>query len=307
MIHIPFSLQPGYTEAVLFSRRVNKGLSGKAIRRENTKVMHIQQQQTVLLDWFRSVDSCIIAFSGGLDSSVVAKAANLALGENALAVMATSPTCFHGEIEEAEAVAQAIRIRFVSLPSEEMQSADFIANSPQRCYYCKQIRFRAIRDYALSHGFIMILDGSNADDATDYRPGRRAVDEFGLRSPLAELGFDKKTIRRLARSWNLPNSEKPASPCLATRIAYGLEITEEKLRRIEGAENVLHSLNFSSVRVRLHSDELARIEVDEDQASRLFDPAISEKVIKELKKLGFHYITVDLEGFRSGSMNVDLS
>ncbi len=262
---------------------------------------------TLLLDWFRCVDSCVVAFSGGLDSTVVATAAAKALGnradDKAIAVMATSATCTESELEDAKAVAAAIPIRFVSFAGSEMADERFTANDKERCYFCKRIRFQAIREYAEANGIKTVLDGSNADDLNDYRPGRRAVAEFGIRSPLAELGFDKKTVRALARLWNLPNCDKPAAPCLATRIAYGLEITEERLRKIEAAEKILTGLHFSPVRVRLHSDDLARIEVAEEQIARLTETKVREHLLHELRPLGFRHIACDLCGFRSGSMN----
>ena len=259
--------------------------------------------RTALLDWFKSMNSCVVAFSGGLDSTVVAKAASLVLGGNTVAVMAIGPTCYDGEIEEAETVAAAIPIRFVSFSSFEMRDDRFISNDLERCYYCKKIRFKAIREYADSEGIDAVLDGSNADDQSDYRPGRRAVEEFGLRSPLAELGFGKETVRQLARFWKLPNSEKPASPCLATRLAYGLTITEDRLRRIEAAENILRSMNFSPVRVRLHPDELVRIEVPQNRLEEFLDSTVRTEIVDEFRRLGFRRISLDLEGFCSGSMN----
>ncbi len=255
-----------------------------------------------LCAWFHPLDSCVVAFSGGLDSTVVAKAAAIQLGENAVAVMATGATCTEKEVEDAEAVAAAIPIRFITFSSPEMLDERFTANDVERCYYCKRLRFQAIREYAALNGIATVLDGSNADDLDDFRPGRKAA-LFRLRSPLAELGFDKNSVRTLARSWNLPNSEKPASPCLATRIAYGLRITEDRLRKIEKAENLLNELRFSPVRVRLHSDELVRIEVAEDKIVRLLETPIRERILRDFGQLGFTHISVDLHGFRSGNMN----
>lgn len=260
--------------------------------------------QEKLLDWFRPFHSCIVAFSGGLDSSVVAKAAAMVLGEKALAIMAVSPTSFRNERKEAEQVANAIGIRFQVFPSPEMELESFYENGPERCYYCKWIRFQEIKNLADEQGVELLVDGSNGDDRNDYRPGHKAVKEFGFQSPLAELGFDKNLVREIARAWKLPNCEKPASPCLATRIAYGLPITEERLRRIEAAEDFLLSLGFSPLRVRLHPNDLARIEVPQNQLERFFQQDIRGMILEKFKELGFSHISVDLDGFRSGSMNV---
>lgn len=261
------------------------------------------EESQQLLNWFRGHDAAVVAFSGGLDSSVVAKAAALALGEGARAVMAVSPTCFEAEPDEARSVAEAVGIHFVRLESSEMNDEAFTANDPDRCYYCKRIRFREICRYAEEQGIELVLDGSNADDRNDYRPGSRAVRELDIRSPLQELDFGKQTVRELARLWQLPNSERPASPCLATRIAYGLEITEDRLRQIERGERFLASLGFSPIRVRLHPDALARIEVPPEQLDRLCEAGVRKKIVAEFRAIGFRYISAELQGFRSGSMN----
>ncbi len=256
-----------------------------------------------LLDWFRDHSAAVVAFSGGLDSSVVAKAATMALGENVWAVMAVSPTCFKNEVEEARAVAGYIGIRFAVLESGEMDDPAFTANDPRRCYHCKRIRFGDIRRFATERNIDLVADGSNADDRNDYRPGSRAALEWKVRSPLSELELGKETIRELARFWHLPNSEKPALPCLATRFAYGLEITPAQLRQVERAEQFLISQGFSPVRVRLHPDGLVRIEVVPDQLDRLWTQEIRGQIVEEFLEIGFHFISVDLRGFRSGSMN----
>ena len=256
-----------------------------------------------LLDWFRPFRSCVVAFSGGLDSSVAAKAAVLALGDAAEAVLAYSPSSLRNEVDDARAVAAAIPIRCHAFPSREMDDDAYAANDRDRCYYCKKIRFADVCRYAAERGQEVVVDGSNADDLDDYRPGRRAMMEFGIRSPLAELGITKAQAREIARRWKLPNSEKPASPCLSTRLAYGLRITEERLRRVEAAEEFLRTRGFSPLRVRLHADDLARIEVAPEQISRLAEP--NTELAEEFQRLGFRFVCVDLQGFRSGSMNAD--
>lgn len=256
-----------------------------------------------LIRWFQPVRSCVVAYSGGLDSSVVAKAAALALGEKALAIMAVGDTSFQGECEKARQLAESIPIRFQAFNSPEMGDPKFTENSPDRCYHCKRIRLGMIQQQAQLEQFDCVVDGSQADDQADFRPGRKALAELGFRSPMQELGFNKQTVRRIAKHWELQNHDQPAMSCLATRIAYGLTINSERLRRIDQAERFLTSLGFQSHRVRLHPDELARIEVLDKQMDRIMQPDIRTAIVKEFHNLGFHYISFDLEGFRSGSMN----
>ncbi len=256
-----------------------------------------------LLHFFRRHSAAVVAFSGGLDSSVVAKAAALVLGKNAHAVMAVSATNSEKEVDDAKTVAQHIGIPFTPLKTSEMNDAAFLSNQPDRCYHCKRIRFGHLRHFADEHDIALLVDGSNAEDKQDYRPGKRAGQEWAVRSPLAELGLNKAAVRKLARFWNLPNSEKPAAPCLATRLAYGLKITEERLRCVEQAEQFLMSLGFSTVRVRTHPDHLARIEVAEGDMERLWLPENRTRILSALRALGFCHVSVNLASFRSGSMN----
>lgn len=259
-----------------------------------------------LLAWMKDFSSLALGFSGGLDSSVVAMAAKLALGDSTVAITAVSPVHPETEIELARKIAAWIGIRHVELPGREMNDPRFLPNDPERCYYCKRIRFEDMISYANSFGIAAVLDGSNADDAHDYRPGGRAVRELGVRSPLAELGITKTTVRRLAAAWNLPNVAKPPEPCLASRFAYGEPITAERLRDIEEAEAFLRSLGFSETRVRWHGKGLVRIEVKSDQIPKLTEPEIRGIIVQKFKSLGFVQVSLDLEGFRSGSMNMQI-
>ncbi len=256
-----------------------------------------------LIEWFRPVPACVVAFSGGLDSSVVAKAAALALGDKAVAVIASSPTSLQHEVNDARSVAEAIQIRFVAFSSTEMDDPRYVANDRERCYYCKQIRFGAIRRFATEQRIETVVDGSNADDLNDFRPGRRAQQELEIRSPLAELGITKPQVRELARLWELPNSEKPATPCLGTRLSYGLKITEERLRRVETGEEFLREFGFFPNRVRIHSDDLVRIEIPAGEIAKLVEPLNRIRIIAHFRKLGFRYVCIELQGFQSGSMN----
>lgn len=273
------------------------------MKEDREDIEHLSQK---LLDWFRPFSSCLVAFSGGLDSSVLAKAASEALGEKAVAAMAWSASTFYGETEEAEQTAAWIPIRLVLFKSGEADDPDYLRNDSQRCYYCKRIRFRELTEYARRKGLEIVVDGSNRDDADDYRPGRRAVEELGIRSPLAELGLDKPAIRRLAEFWELSNRGKAASSCLSTRLAYGVPITERRLRAVEEAEAALRLLGMDPVRVRLHPDRLVRIELPPDQWARFAEPALRQEIAELFKNLGFAFVSLDLEAFRSGSMNVML-
>ena len=260
--------------------------------------------EETLIDWFRKFDSCLVAFSGGLDSSVVAKAACLALGEKSLAVTAWSASSFQYEQEFAINIAKQIGIRFMLVESHEFDDPLYIQNDKQRCYHCKRIRFAEIIRLASEQGFAMVVDGSNADDAFDYRPGKRAVEELGVRSPLMELGIAKPQAREIAKKWNLSNWNKPASPCLSTRVAYGKPLSGGLLRRIEKAELLLESLGFSSIRVRIHDDNIVRIEVAPNQIPRLFEPPVRDAIAVVFRDIGFQFISVDLFGYQSGGMNI---
>lgn len=258
---------------------------------------------SALRDWFQSFDSVLVAFSGGLDSTVVAKAAALTLQKKATAVFVASPSGTEHETGQAIAVATTIPIELVVFSCNELENPDYAKNLPDRCYHCKKFRFQEMTKFAAEKNFSVVVDGSQADDLSDFRPGFRAVKEFNVRSPLAELGFDKNAVRELARHWQLPNAEILPSPCLSTRLAFGLPITEKRLRTVEQAETMLVSLGFSQLRVRVHSDELVRIEVPTDQLPRLTDNENCDRIIEVFRALGFRYITADLEGFRSGSFN----
>jgi uncharacterized protein len=263
----------------------------------------LQRKREQLIDRLRSLRRCVVGFSGGIDSSVLARAAREALDEEALAVTAVSASSATGEVAEAEAIAREIGIRHEVLPSEEMEDADYLQNDALRCYHCKRVRFRQIVEYAKSKGFPYVLEGSNADDRQDYRPGTKAVKELEVLSPLAEANLSKPELRELARDWGLPNWDKPATPCLSTRIAYGIPITELLLRRIDRAESLFREQGFPEYRVRCHAEDLARIEVPPSEIERLFDSKLRHHLVRAMKSLGFRFVTIDLEGFRSGSMN----
>ncbi len=245
--------------------------------------------------------SCLVAFSGGVDSAVVAKAAQLALGARAIAVTGVSASLAAGELETAQRIAQAIGIRHEIVATEELADAEYLENRPNRCWHCKDELYRQLETLAERWECEWLVNGANADDLSDFRPGLRAADEHRVRSPLAECGFDKSTVRQIARHWRLEVWDKPATPCLSSRVVYGLEITPERLKRIDQAEQMLRELGLSNVRVRYHHDDLARLEVALDELPVLCASDVRPQVVERLRELGFRYVTIDLEGFRSGS------
>jgi pyridinium-3,5-biscarboxylic acid mononucleotide sulfurtransferase len=247
-----------------------------------------------------NLKSCAIAYSGGVDSTFLSKVAYDVLREKALAVTATSSTYPARELKDAKHYAQEIGISHIVIRSEELEIPQFSDNPPDRCYYCKKELFQKIVQIAQDHHLNAVLDGSNADDTFDYRPGARARTELGIRSPLKEVGLTKQEIRELSSQMHLKSSEKPAFACLASRFPYGTKITKERLKQIESAEEFLFSLGFKQYRVRYH-DHIARIEVPQDEIPAII--AYSPRIIKRFKTLGFTYITLDLEGYRTGSLN----
>ncbi len=245
--------------------------------------------------------SCLVAFSGGVDSAVVAKAAQLALGDRAIAVTGVSASLAAGELETAQRIARAIGIRHETVATEELADAEYLENRPNRCWHCKDELYQQLEALANRWECESIVNGANADDLNDFRPGMRAADEHRVRSPLAECGFDKRAVRQIAQHWELEVWNKPATPCLSSRVVYGLEITPEMLNRIDQAEQMLRELGLSNVRVRYHHDDLARLEVALDDLPLLSTGDVRPQVVDRLRELGFRYVTIDLEGYRSGS------
>jgi uncharacterized protein len=259
-----------------------------------------QEKLKQLQQFLLNLNSCAIAYSGGVDSTFLIKVAYDTLGKNALAVTATSSTYPQRELADAKQFAEEIGIPHMIIESEELDISEFSGNSLDRCYYCKKELFQKIQQIAKDHRLNAVLDGSNADDTFDYRPGARARNELGVRSPLKEVGFTKQEIRDLSASLHLKSSEKPAFACLASRFPYGVKITKERLKQIEAAEEYLFSLGIRQCRVRFH-DPIARIEVLPEDISTILTHA--QKIIKRFKTLGFTYITLDLQGYRTGSLN----
>jgi uncharacterized protein len=256
-----------------------------------------------LLDVLRGFGSAAVAFSGGIDSTVVAQAAQLALSTRAVAVTADSPSVPRAEIEEARRLAQRIGIRHQVVSTTEFADANYVRNDGSRCYFCKSELYSRIESLLPRLNAAVICSGANLDDQGDYRPGLKAAAEHRVRHPLQEAGFTKADVRALALAWELPTWDKPASPCLSSRLAPGVEVTPQRTARVEAAEAYLHSLGYRECRVRLHEGELARVEVPLAQLSRLLEPAVHQELVRRLKELGFRFVTLDLEGFRSGNLN----
>ena len=247
-----------------------------------------------------------VAFSAGVDSTLLLKAAHEALGDNVLAVTGKSLAFPERENEEAHSFCESLGIRQITVEFDQTAVAGFCENPPERCYLCKRELFSAFLQVAHENGYAELIEGSNTDDLNDYRPGMRAVRELSVRSPLQEVGLSKLEIRELSAELNLPTWNKPSFACLATRFPYGERITKEGLRAVGEAEEYLIALGFRQVRVRAHG-RLARIEVERAQIPMITEPETSDKVVERLRSLGFLYVSLDLSGYETGSMNKPLS
>ena len=264
----------------------------------------VEKKRERLLEILSSYGRVAIAFSAGVDSTVVAKAAHLACGTNAVAVTAVSLSLAEGELEEARQLADRIGIRHVIVSTQEFSDSNYLKNPSNRCYFCKSELYSRLTQLAPTLGVDVLANGANLDDKGDYRPGMQAAVEFQVRSPLVEAGMTKSDVRELAKFWDLPVWDKPATPCLSSRIAYGVEVTPERVQRIDQAERFIKQLlNLRELRVRCEANDLARIEIPVEEVNRILTPALRDRVRAELHSLGFRYVTIDLDGFRSGSMN----
>lgn len=248
------------------------------------------------------MESCIVAFSGGVDSSYLVLIAHQELQLNVLAVTAESPSYPSHQREIALDLVKRYNFRHEFIASQEMEDSNYVENPSNRCYFCKHELYSRLQELARIRGFRYVIDGNNLDDISDYRPGRRAGREHDIRSPLIEAGLNKAEIRELSRQQGLPTWNQPASACLSSRIPYGSPVTREKLRMIDEGEQMMRTLGFSQTRVRHHGD-IARIEIAREEMSKALDIDVFDRLSSEFKKIGFRFVAIDVDGYRTGALN----
>lgn len=259
-------------------------------------------KEDALRELLRGLDSALVAFSGGVDSTYVAHVANEELGARALCVTAYSPSLASNQREEITQLVSRLSLNHEAIDTEELEDPRYLRNGSDRCYFCKSELYSKLAPLAEARGLAAVLDGSNTDDLGDYRPGRAAASERGVRSPLVEVGMSKHEVRLLSHRAGLPTWDKPASPCLSSRLAYGTPVTIERLRVVDEGEEVMRSLGFREFRVR-HHGELVRLEVAPAELDRALNREITDELARRFRALGFRYVTLDLHGYRTGAMN----
>ncbi len=273
------------------------------LRNRGTMDKQLEDKLARLKRIFQSMGKVLVAYSGGVDSTLLLKIAIETLGDGgAIAVTALSPLYPERELAAAKSMAETLKVRHVLIESNELEIGEFVKNPSNRCYYCKKKLFGELVSIAKEESVPFVVEGSTMDDDHDYRPGRIAVAELGIRSPLREAMLTKSDVRELSKKLNLKTWDKPSFACLASRFPYGEEINQKGLRMVDEAEDFLFSLGFRQVRVR-HYEALARIEVFQEEMGRLLDSLLRERIVSRLKRIGYKYVTLDLQGFRSGSMN----
>ena len=264
--------------------------------------MNIITKEERLRDLFRELDSVIVAYSGGVDSSYVAYVANAELGPRAVCITGDSASLPDYQRAEIDNVVKRFGFQHEVIQTEELENPGYRANNPDRCFFCKDELYTKLESVARARGIKNIVDGSTVDDLGDFRPGRRAASQHAVRSPLIEVGLSKSEVRELSKRATLPTWDKPASPCLSSRIAYGTTVTIERLGKVDRGEEILREFGFREFRVR-HHDQLVRIEIAQAEMDRVLRKELIDELARRFRELGFKYVTLDLEGFRSGSMN----
>lgn len=271
--------------------------------------MAIQPDTTTKYNRLREILSALssvaVAYSGGVDSAFLAKAATETRGDNAYAILGISPTVARSEVAHARELAASFGLRLIEIQTDELSDPNYSTNPTNRCYFCKTELFQRIQAWCIENGVAAVCDGANADDKGDWRPGAQAALEKGVRSPLAEVGLTKAEIRDLSREMGLPTWDKPSIACLGSRFPYGTQITPEAIQQLDEAEDLLRALGFRQLRVR-HHGEIARIEVEPQDIERVASSGVRDKIVEGFRRLGFRFVTLDLAGYRTGNMNTGI-